>query len=552
MISLGLGLGIGLLSGASRSVQILAPRLNQLAMPGVPIAISATVPAGTTSVTVKLGTHAAVAMTLVGTSATASVTPDSTDIGTATAVLITTADAIISSTTIDVEANGAFWIDASNASSYTATGANLTALKSLLTGTALSTITGTPQVVTSPGDGLPAFQFKGTPDYVLGADATYTAAVAGTDKAFTSIAVIHSDDCTTNGFYDSVTDSASASIGQEFGQLSGGVFTTDKTGAGGYKAASERASRCGTLVISHRSTDGLTVYTSINGDTETSTVLTSAGAITADRVAIGVAGHATPVYPFQGYIRERISFSVGKTAADCARMTAALIKKWKPAPQVQAVGDSISTGQLATNGGMVKLLADRVRSAGMLIDPTGPIAVANGFYPYRYSAVSGNTCLNMNTRITSATQGLGTSSGHFLGTKLVLLMAGTNPGTPSTAAQTATDYTTLLNNIYAALMQGDTTARIAVTTICGVTANSAYSLAFNALLPAIWNTFDSAHPATPLIRWDAYNANPNDGSNTYFSDGTHPNDAGYVRMVDNATYGLAQAVLPYLATVQPS
>ena len=132
-------------------------------------------------------------------------------------------------------------------------------------------------------------------------------------------------------------------------------------------------------------------------------------------------------------------------------------------------------------------------------------------------------------------------SEHYRRAKLVCLMAGANdvgigPTVPA-------NYGTLLDNIYAQMIQAQPTGRIAVTTCTDLTGKTAQITAWNAAIAGIQATFEAAHPGV-LLYWDAFGTNPT------LSDGTHPTDQGYVDMMNHATKGLTQAVLPYLMSIQ--
>lgn len=549
-----IGLLRGCLPGADAGVApiITSPVNGQFEAQGVSFTVTAEVPAGVVAF-VTLGSNPPVAMSVVGTTASATLTPGVGDIGTAVPIVVTIpsgSDSIV----VDVEADVAFWIDSSDARSYTASGTSLTSIKSLVTGTPLNTIVGVPQIITDPRDGTPSFNFpdNGAGDYVMGADAAYLAATTGTDKAFCSVAVFESGDVAINGALDSVANSAQAGNGQFYLSSTGSwYFERDGAPAGPARVATSEFLQAGCCVVVQHS-DGVSgvVKTSIQGAAETAApAFASAGALSPNRVGIGVRAVATPAFPFYGMIKERIFFGVDKTPTQIAAIVNGLLAKWRAtrAPVLYFLGDSITTAQLATNGGMPALISQRLRALGAYADPQGPFAVGQP-YPYRHSAVSGNTCAQMTTRVNSTTDGLGLgggSQGRYRRTDLGLLFAGTND-------LSVPNYTTLLNAMHTKLMQSKPTARIAVTPITNVFGSTAAVVAFNAALIAVWDAFDAAHPATPLIRWNAFLAVPNDGSGTYYVDATHPNDAGYLRMVDDPTYGLLQAVLPYLLSIQPS
>jgi len=113
----------------------------------------------------------------------------------------------------------------------------------------------------------------------------------------------------------------------------------------------------------------------------------------------------------------------------------------------------------------------------------------------------------------------------------VIVVIGTNDcavgydGTTTPAA-----YAALLEQLIAV----DATTCILVSTVppqqgAGPQANV---VDFNSKLPAIWDTFDAAHPAVPLRRADIFAAVGGVWSSTYFSaDGVHFNNAGYAQML---------------------
>lgn len=455
---------------------------------------------------------------------------------------------------VDFLAAGAdFWLDASKAASYVASGADITAFKSLISGTSLSTKVGgagTMTLITDPRDGQPAFAFPTGTGWMKGADATYIAAVNGTNKPFCSIAVVELALPSGNYCIDSVQNSATSGNGQ-FSLASAGAWYLERDGAptGPARLATSENSQAGLCVVVQSSSDGLTVRTSINGGAETSAAaFLTAGAISSNQVGIGAHVSSVENYGFYGVKRERAYFGANKTFAEYSPWVAALMRKWPGTtkPCVYFAGDSITTAQLATNGGMATLLSQRLRSLGAYVDPIGPLSVGQAF-PYCHSAVSGNTCAQINTRVLDNTLGLGqggSSKGLYRRAKLICLFAGTN-------GQNVTDYTTLLNNVYARMIQAQASGRIAVTTITDISGSTAAVTTFNNALTAagtgVWDVFEAAHPGV-LIRWDAFNAAPWNG--TDYVDTTHPGNSGYVKLMDDATYGLLQAVRPYLLSIQ--
>lgn len=534
---------------------ITSPFNGQFEAQGVSFVVTAQVPAGSVPM-LTFGSQAAVAMSVVGTTATRTVTPGAGDVGVATSltVSIPTGSASI---VLDVEANVAFWLDAQNPASYApaynpAAGVNLTSLKSLVTGTALATIVGNPQILKDPRDGKPGFNFPNVAgDCVKGADASYIAAVTGTDKAFCSVIVYEPQDVTANAAVDSVKSSATSGNGQEF-LISASGYYLERDGAptGPARLATSENVQAGCVVLVQHSSDGLNVKTSVNGEAETTAAFLTAGALSPNAVSVGIqiVGGGADIFPFYGFIKERIFFSADKTPTQIAAIVNAMKTKWRAtrAPQVYFAGDSITTAQLATNGGMPTLISQAIQAAGGLLDAAGPLAVGQP-YPYRHSAASGDTNSVINARISSNTLGLGlggSSKGSYRRTKLTCLFAGTN-------GQNTADYSTMLTNIYARMLQAQASFKIAVTPITDIFGSSAAVIAYNAALVGIWDAFEAAHPGI-LIRWNAYLALPNDGSGTYYVDTTHPNNAGYVKMVNDPTYGLLQAIMPYIMSLQPA
>ncbi len=438
----------------------------------------------------------------------------------------------------------AFWLDASNPASYTESGGTLTSLISLVSGTPLTTITGAPKLVIDPRDNRPAFYGSGA-DAVMGTDATMAAAATGTNRPFTCVAVFQVAATSGTG-YLFTCNLSSGTHGWYLGQVSPGIRIA-QAGPGGFISATSENAVAGLLIVTTRSPDGLTVYTSVNGAPETSVTVAAHGAMSPDRVGIFTTSGSSPGTRFNGHLRELAFFGSDLGATAAASMAASMLAKWRPAPVVQFVGDSITTAQLANNGGMVAMAMAAARADGLDFDPQGPIAQANGnlgavYTPYRYSAASGDTCAQMQTRVSSNTTGLGLgggSSGFYRRTRLVCLHAGTNGlSTP--------EYTSLLSEIGARLAQhGLPDWRIAVTTIPEITGSEAGVAAFNGALPAIWDAFETTYPGS-LLRWDCYACAPSR------SDGTHPNDAGYVAMTtaNGPGVSLYPTLKPYLQSIQ--
>ena len=215
-------------------------------------------------------------------------------------------------------------------------------------------------------------------------------------------------------------------------------------------------------------------------------------------------------------------------------------------PTVYWLGDSIVQASVTAdepNGGFRGLLKAYCVARGYRVDHVGIFSIG-ALRDNETSGVGGNTCSDMNTRVPGElVTGTGVLGCDFV--KLAIVMAGSNDvrsGSSSTA-----NYSTLLTTLHNSLVANQPTARICVTTIPPM--NDFSVTTFNAGLPAVWNAFDSAHPSNTLIRWDAFNALGGAYSSSYFYDNVHPNHAGYVQMVNHATYGLAQALDSYLATI---
>ncbi len=461
---------------------------------------------------------------------------------------------IVAPADVDFLAAGAdFWLDARRAASYVASGADITEFKSLISGTSLSTKVGgagTLQIITDPRDGQPAFAYPTGTGWIKGVDAPYIAAVNGTNKPFTSIAVFEIGLATGSYCIDSVRNTANTGNGQFFVSSAGDwYFERDGAPSGPAKIATSEKVQAGLCVVTQRSSDGLTVKTRINlGAESTAAAFTTAGAIATNIVGIGVKTGSVEASGFFGTQRERVFFGSYRSDAECDLWQATLVRKHRlaTAPCGYFAGDSITAAVAVgvTNGGMQMLLMQRLRALGLYLDPIGPFSTGGGMFPISHSGVSGNTCAQINTRVLDYIQGLGQtggsafnggtptpSRGHYRRAKRAFLKAGTNDGS-------IPNYTTLLGNTYAQGVQAYAGFKIYVTTALGPGLT-----AFNAGLPAVWDAHEATYPGT-LIRWDAAGINP------ATSDGTHPTDAGYVSIVDHPTKGLLQAAVADIASIQ--
>lgn len=552
-----LGGGFGGTGGGSGAApRIVYPESGQLCPVGLPFDVRALVPPGST-VTMRLGANAPVAMSVLGGVATGTLTPGAGDIGVATAVQVFIGLTTLS-TTVDVEAQITYWVNFSIPASYVAVGTLLSAVKNLITGVASSAPTGNPQLFTDPRNSKPGMYLDGV-SYFQPTDAAMLAIASGSDLPFTTIIVCSSALATATLVPFATANNGSVGNGTVWGQTAGKFFS-EKLGSpsGPARLVQVEPVTAGICALIFHSANSLTIKTGLNGGVESSGVIATVSppALTPNRVGLGVQPSSTPTFPFIGIIYEVIACGVDKTAPQIAAMIDRCVRFWRAkAPVVQFIGDSITTAQNATNGGMPALLPAAVAARGGCVDPDGPLAVGQP-QPIRHSASSGNTPVDMNTRVISATQGLGLgggSAGYYSRTILACIFAGTNftgSGTDAQkAAQTAIDYSTLLNSTATKLAQAGSGWRIAVTPITAEGA-SPYPALYNALLPPIWDAFDVANPSNKLIRWDAYNAlGPYDP--LYYFDVTHPNSAGYVKMCNDPVYGLFQAIIPFILANQP-
>lgn len=544
--------------GNSSLPRIVTPELGQLCPVGITFTVIAIVPTGAV-VTCKLGANAPVAMVVVGNTATASLTPLAGDVGTSVNVEVTFGTTTLT-TSVDVEADIVYWTNASNPAAYTAVGTNLTEVKNIISGIAIAK-TGAPQLFTDPRISKPSYYLDGA-SYFQGSDPAMIAALSGSDTPFTTIMVVSAALATATLVPFAAALSTTIGNGKVFGQSVGKWFGEILGNpAGPARVALTVPVTAGISVVVIHSANSLTIAGGVNSGAETSQVVATVSppALTPNRLGIGVQPSSAPTFPFIGLIYEIIGCGVNKTAPQIAAMVDRCVRFWKAlTPQVVFVGDSITTAQLATNGGMPGLLPAAVAAAGGVVDPNGPLQVGQT-QPVRHSASSGNTPVDMNTRIISATQGFGVigggtgSSGYYSRCILACLFAGTNPTGAGTnaqkALQTSIDYTTLLNNIATRLAEGGTGWRISVTTITPEGAE-VYPDLFNAYLPAIWDAFDVAHPSNPLLRWDAHSALPFNPA--HYVDITHPNNAGYEVMCNDPTNGLFQAIIPFILANQPA
>lgn len=447
-----------------------------------------------------------------------------------------------------VLASVVFSFDASDPDCTVVSGTNVTAAKSQLSGVSLGTLSGTPKLLTDPRNAAPALWLDGASG-VTGSDSTAQNGVNGTDKAFTFHAVVTPDDPATNGVILGLGNPAN--IGNTWqGMVSANLAGLEKRGAPAGPARDWFSAQlqAGTHIIELHSSDGINVYGSVDGGPETLVTQVSPGAITTTNTSLGMVRVNSDLFPFPGYIHIAMLSAADQDATTRSNVRSRLAKVPHPA-QIYFLGDSITTAELTTGGGFRSELHNYCVANSLKISQQGPFT-AGGVYPLRHSGVSGNHCSQMNSRVNTASTGLGTGT-PFRDVKLVHLFAGTNGDVD--APTTAANYSALLSNVFAKASSTVPTVRIAVTTITPISGTT-YAEDFNALLPAIWDAFDAAHPSNTLIRWDAhavFGTYAAAAALGYYVDSTHPNAAGYAALANHPTYGLIQAVAPYLRSISP-
>lgn len=534
------------------------PADNALMLVGQPYLVQGTAAGfNTPRISVQLGTtnQPVVATLGPGNTWSAVITPLVADAGanTITATAVEGSSSAASVRAVDIE-NGtiAWWLDFSNANSYTlANASKIAALKSLVTGTPDTTVVGTPQIATDPRNAQPGYYQDGA-SWVLGTDATALAAVNGLDKPFTAWFVFTPDDTQGTVNLLGFGDSTNSGNGWEF-VLSAGRYFFEKLGnpSGPARDWNLGIAIAGTHVIRIRSLDGLTVFLQFDGGAEVSVTLTSPGAIATTQVGAGIMPVNPNKFPFAGFQHVQILSGQAINAAARDRITAGLLAQWKRPPQVYFVGDSITTGEIPNDGGFRGQMARWAIQQGLLVSQQGPFS-NGGPYPLRHSAQSGNTAVNMKSRIDTTSTGLGASA-PFQQAVLLPLFCGTNPTGP--ASQSASDYQLLLMDGAAKSYATQPSARWMVTPITPINGADAYVNAYNALLPAIWDAHDVAFPANPLIRWNAFQAFGGSwdygNSQGWYFDSTHPSSAGYAQLWSAPGYGMQAACEAFLRSVQP-
>lgn len=166
----------------------------------------------------------------------------------------------------------------------------------------------------------------------------------------------------------------------------------------------------------------------------------------------------------------------------------------------------------------------------------------------QHSGYSGRTLAQVQAR---ATAECGTGKPYSLAKLAFLCMVGTNDGNAGdpTAAIALAAYATCLEALHTALVSTVAAARIVVATLPNFNpAASTYTWqqAFNAGLPAAWNTFDAAHPSNKVFRADVAAAVGAWNNPTYYLDDAHLNNAGN-QLAGAAIYSCSDAAANTLA-----
>lgn len=125
-------------------------------------------------------------------------------------------------------------------------------------------------------------------------------------------------------------------------------------------------------------------------------------------------------------------------------------------------------------------------------------------------------------------------SGKAFQPRLVIYWAGTNDinnGGLDPVGDALAAYTTALEDIHTAIVTGDASAQIMVTTLTDYLGFETEVSDFNAGLPAIWDAFDTLHASNTLLRIDLYTALGAAGtSGDWQADGVHLTDAGHAKV----------------------
>lgn len=303
--------------------------------------------------------------------------------------------------------------------------------------------------------------------------------------------------------------------------------------------------------------DGATVKCYLNGAIVASQAVSS-GALSPLHAMLGASYRTAPNDHFDGWI-QNIELQPGALSQAAIQ---ALEASWRASDgggpgvgtPIAWLGDSITEGSSDTTGagdtvggGLRSRVAEFCRQGTLKIDSVGQFT--QGFFQDPEHQAHGG--YQMGHVSTDAANNLG-SGNPYDACELAFLMIGTNhvvnlESGAVTIGALQTQYESLLDQLHGLLTGTVSTARMVVTTIPPVQPGEAGATAvgtWNAMVEAVWDAFDTAHPANKLFRWDAHAAIGAAWSSTYFKDHAHPNGDGYDLISgDIATPGTAGVCL---------
>lgn len=222
-----------------------------------------------------------------------------------------------------------------------------------------------------------------------------------------------------------------------------------------------------------------------------------------------------------------------------------------PPVQVMIAGDSIALGATSTDGGgWRREFSYYIANNGLGIDLVGSKAPVGTMPDGEHCCVSGASLATIATNVLAD---LGT--GGRTGVRLLIFEGGTNDLVNGgvTGAVGVSNYSTRLNQVYAALIALQPSARIVAPNITpiqsGTTGDTEWAN-YNAALPAVLDAFDAAHPSNTLLRVNQAAAPMDSWSGTYFANTLHPNDLGHHTVL--AGQYLSTAIRTHLRSIAPS
>jgi len=246
---------------------------------------------------------------------------------------------------------------------------------------------------------------------------------------------------------------------------------------------------------------------------------------------------ATLQQPFFGYIKRFAASSSSISDSQAVGLTAA----WGPAtdytlplaasPKVLQAGDSLTVGEndatgLGYRGNMANLftIPNRLSLCNIGQFNTGP-------FPNNANSAAGGATADL-----IATNALAAMAASGVPTSLLMVMAGTNDIVAVGVPAALVSYQAMLQALETAGRARNAEFRMAVSSIPPIkpaTSGAALVDPYNAGLIPIWDAYDIAHPATPLLRANV-NAALSPWSLTNFSNdvvgNVHPNATGYALM----------------------